>query len=110
MRTSPDGSPSGFRTILAYRAKGFETRINHYSSTMGSFLPSIPYGNVKNNNVKVLNQRRFLMAAVDDEDVSCEYKPCLKQRSDGIQCRYLKVVDCKLTQVSSSCPKLCDVC
>ncbi len=61
---------SGYRTILAYPAKGYNTRINYYSNPAVSYK-TIPTGQTSINNAKVLTERRFLMAGVGDESLAC---------------------------------------
>jgi len=61
---------SGYRTILAYPAQGYNTRINYYSNPSVSFR-GFPTGEAITNNAKVLIDRRFLMAGVGDESLSC---------------------------------------
>jgi len=61
---------SGYRTILGYSAPGYKTRINYYSNPAISYK-NIPTGETGANNARVLTERRFLMAAVGDESLSC---------------------------------------
>jgi len=61
---------SGYRTILSYLFIGYNTRINYYSNPAVSYK-NIPTGETGANNAGVLTERRFLMAAVGDESLSC---------------------------------------
>jgi len=61
---------SGYRTILSYLFIGYNTRINYYSNPAVSYK-NIPTGETGTNNAGVLTERRFLMAAVGDESLSC---------------------------------------
>jgi len=61
---------SGFRTILAYPAQGYNTRVNYYSNPAIKYK-NIPTGETNINNAKVLTERRFLMAGVGDESLTC---------------------------------------
>jgi len=63
---------SGYRTILAYGARGYYNRVNYYSNPNVSFN-NVPTGDANNNNAKVLTERRFLMANVGDESMSCSF-------------------------------------
>lgn len=61
---------SGYRSILAYTADGYDKRVNYYSSP-GLTFQSIPTGTAEDDNAKLLMERRFLMAAVGDESMGC---------------------------------------
>jgi len=61
---------SGYRTILAYTAQGYSTRINYYSNPSVSYR-NVPTGDAVTNNAKVLTERRFIMAGVGDESLQC---------------------------------------
>ena len=65
-----NGRPSGFRTVLAYSGNGFRTRINRYSSASNT-VNGRRTGDIFNDNVRLLNERRFLMQNVDDERRDC---------------------------------------
>lgn len=60
---------SGYRTILAYTAKGYSTRVNYYSSSNVTYK-DMPTGDANNDNAKLLSDRRFVMAAVGDDSSS----------------------------------------
>jgi len=64
-------SNSGYRTILGYPAEGYNTRINYYSNPAISYN-NVPTGKASANNAGVLTERRFLMAAVGDESLTCD--------------------------------------
>ena len=58
----------GFRTIMAYSAKGHETRVNYYSNPNVLFLETrTPTGVEMSNNAMVLLKNRFRLAEVGDE-------------------------------------------
>jgi hypothetical protein len=58
----------GFRTIMAYKAEGHETRVNYFSSPDIIFKATrTPTGTATSNNARVLMLNRFKVAAVGDE-------------------------------------------
>ena len=62
---------SGLRTILAYDEAGNATRINYYSSPTFLYQGTFPTGNGTTDVAGLLIQRRFIMAAVGNESMTC---------------------------------------
>jgi len=65
----------GYRTILAYSAPGFRSRINFYSNpNIRNPFSDTPTGLTGiSDNAAVLFQNRFKMASVGDESAKCKY-------------------------------------
>jgi hypothetical protein len=60
-----------FKFLFSYYADGYYTRLNYYSSSNILFQGIYPTGNNATDNAGLLMDRRFLMAAVGDESMSC---------------------------------------
>jgi hypothetical protein len=71
VRSQPEWSTFG--ALLNYGCKKFYIigpRVNYYSG-VGTYFNDVATGNAKNDNVATLIKRRFLMANVGDEELSC---------------------------------------
>merc|ERR1711970_569299 len=64
---------SGYRTIMAYRADGHYTRVNHYSNPDVLFKNNPTGIEGPSNNARVITANRFVMASCGTEcNVCCE--------------------------------------
>jgi len=62
-----------YRTIMSYHKTGYEVRANIYSSTVAKFENTIISGTTTEDNVRVIKENRFGMAAVGNEEGTCDW-------------------------------------
>jgi len=62
-----------YRTIMSYHKTGYEVRANIYSSTVAKFENTIISGTATEDNARVIKENRFGMAAVGNEEGTCDW-------------------------------------
>merc|ERR1712002_529259 len=65
------GNGNGVRTIMAYSAQGFGTRVNWWSNPDATYQ-GVATGTAEENNARVIREHRFAFADIGDESSSCE--------------------------------------